>query len=114
MPTEVRTLYPPPPKRGTAVPIEYRERRRIGGSANVKPAGVAQLAERQPSKLNVVGSNPISRSVVTLTPRHATTIRPGSSVVEHLLGKEEVGSSILLLGSRPAEKPVQRTSQQYQ
>lgn len=26
--------------------------------------------------------------------------RPGSSVVEHLFGKEEVGSSILLLGSR--------------
>ena len=26
------------------------------------PAGVAQLVERQPSKLNVVGSNPISRS----------------------------------------------------
>jgi hypothetical protein len=27
-------------------------------------AGIAQLVERQPSKLNVVGSNPISRSVV--------------------------------------------------
>ena len=26
------------------------------------PAGVAQLAERQPSKLNVAGSNPVSRS----------------------------------------------------
>ena len=26
-------------------------------------AGVAQLAERQPSKLNVAGSNPVSRSI---------------------------------------------------
>src|SRR5688572_20157409 len=29
-------------------------------------AGVAQLVERQPSKLNVVGSSPISRSVVSV------------------------------------------------
>jgi hypothetical protein len=30
-------------------------------------AGVAQLVERQPSKLNVVGSNPISRSPISST-----------------------------------------------
>gem|GEM_PF-5722672 len=30
-------------------------------------AGVAQLVERQPSKLNVAGSNPVSRSVKTST-----------------------------------------------
>ncbi len=29
-----------------------------------KIAGVAQLVERQPSKLNVAGSNPVSRSKV--------------------------------------------------
>ena len=34
-------------------------------------AGVAQLAERQPSKLNVAGSNPVSRS--TSTDRIATS-----------------------------------------
>gem|GEM_PF-5055799 len=39
-----------------------------GGSAPLRAqfgflAGVAQLVERQPSKLNVVGSNPISRSL---------------------------------------------------
>ena len=28
-----------------------------------KNAGVAQLVERQPSKLNVAGSNPVSRSI---------------------------------------------------
>ena len=30
----------------------------------VKQAGVAQLVERQPSKLNVAGSNPVSRSII--------------------------------------------------
>ncbi len=36
------------------------------GGSNPPPtttlAGIAQLAERQPSKLNVAGSNPVSRS----------------------------------------------------
>ena len=32
-------------------------------------AGIAQLAERQPSKLNVAGSNPVSRSQADLGPR---------------------------------------------
>jgi hypothetical protein len=36
--------------------------RRDGAIGRVPAAGVAQLVERQPSKLNVVGSNPISRS----------------------------------------------------
>ena len=30
----------------------------------LKIAGVAQLVERQPSKLNVAGSNPVSRSSI--------------------------------------------------
>ncbi len=33
-----------------------------------KKAGVAQLVERQPSKLNVAGSNPVSRSQKTSMP----------------------------------------------
>ena len=32
------------------------------GILQFKTAGVAQLVERQPSKLNVAGSNPVSRS----------------------------------------------------
>ncbi len=47
-------------------------------------AGVAQLVERQPSKLNVASSNLVSRS-----------FRSRSSGVEHFLGKEEV------MGSNP-------------
>ena len=32
-------------------------------------AGVAQLVERQPSKLNVAGSNPVSRSSQNFDPK---------------------------------------------
>jgi hypothetical protein len=36
---------------------------RTKGASNATPqAGVAQLVERQPSKLNVAGSSPVSRS----------------------------------------------------
>ena len=54
-------------------------------------ARVAQLVERQPSKLNVAGSNPVSRSLFTY--------RRCSSGVERFLGKEEVTSSNLVIGS---------------
>ena len=56
-------------------------------------AGIAQLVERQPSKLNVAGSNPVSRSIA------AKCYGPHSSVVEHFLGKEEVTGSIPVVGS---------------
>jgi hypothetical protein len=54
-------------------------------------ARVAQLVERQPSKLNVAGSNPVSRSLFIY--------RRCSSGVERFLGKEEVTSSNLVIGS---------------
>src|SRR5262249_27353631 len=44
-------------------------------SPSTPQAGVAQLAERQPSKLNVAGSNPVSRSESA-----ARQSRPPSSV----------------------------------
>src|SRR5690606_32287287 len=54
-----------------------------GGAARPRHfAGVAQLVERQPSKLNVVGSSPISRSA-RLAGRHrpslshTQTLEPG-------------------------------------
>jgi hypothetical protein len=83
-------------------------------------AGVAQLVERQPSKLNVEGSNPFSRSPLlgrrhpparaVCGARHEST-QPKSTgpqrgnpahlaqLVEHVLGKDEVTSSILVVGS---------------
>ena len=54
-------------------------------------ARVAQLVERQPSKLNVAGSNPVSRSLFIY--------RRCSSGVERFLGKEEATSSNLVIGS---------------
>ena len=51
-------------------------------------AGVAQLVELQPSKLDVAGSRPVSRS-----PAHL------AQLAEHVLGKDEVTRSIRVVGS---------------
>ncbi len=58
----------------------------------MKNAGVAQLVERQPSKLNVASSNLVSRS-------KCLELRPSSSGVERILGKDEVPGSNPGLGS---------------
>ena len=95
-------------------------------------AGVAQLVERQPSKLNVEGSNPFSRSVLLERghppgppaivlggggagdPKESRRVWPRepsarfapmfrsahlAQLVERVLGKDEVTSSILVVGS---------------
>ncbi len=83
------------------------------GPSNVSvSAGVAQLVERQPSKLNVVGSSPISRSggcqpsAVSHQLEPRAVRRPKSAVIAHIaqlaervLGKDEVTSSTLVVGS---------------
>ena len=51
-------------------------------------AGVAQLVERKPSKLDVAGSSPVSRS------EGRTTSARVAQSVEHPLGKGEVIGSI--------------------
>ena len=62
---------------------------------DTKSAGVAQLVELQPSKLDVAGSRPVSRSNPTrLTPAHL------AQLAEHVLGKDEVTRSIRVVGSR--------------
>ena len=53
-------------------------------------AGVAQLVEHQPSKLNVAGSRPVSRSAAI------------AQSVERVLGKDEVTGSTPVCGSREA------------
>ena len=58
-------------------------------------AGVAQLVERQPSKLQVAGSSLVSRSFSISYPK----VSQCSSEVEHFLGKEEVTGSIPVIGS---------------
>ena len=58
-------------------------------------AGVAQLVELQPSKLDVAGSRPVSRS----NPAHLTSAHL-AQLAEHVLGKDEVTRSIRVVGSR--------------
>jgi hypothetical protein len=56
---------------------------------NCSSAGVAQLVEREPSKLEVAGSSPVSRSVARV-----------AQSVEHSLGKGEVTGSIPVASSQ--------------
>ena len=58
-------------------------------------AGIAQLVEREPSKLGVAGSSPVSRSISVLGPAAAQVAQS----VEHVLGKDEVIGSIPIVGS---------------
>ncbi len=65
-------------------------------------AGIAQLVEREPSKLGVAGSNPVSRSKPGQTSPGGMLRRQGDAhvaqSVEHFLGKEEVMGSIPVVG----------------
>ena len=66
------------------------------------PAGVAQLVERQPSKLNVASSNLVSRSTLFdgLRVFRSGKLRAGvAQQVEHVLGKDEVTGSSPVVGS---------------
>jgi hypothetical protein len=62
-------------------------------TSNGYNAGVAQLVELQPSKLDVAGSRPVSRSHL-YNPAHL------AQLAEHVLGKDEVTRSIRVVGSR--------------
>ena len=59
----------------------------------IKNAEVAQLVERQPSKLNVAGSTPVFRSQKSQSMDCDFFISRYSSAVERFLGKEEVSGS---------------------
>ena len=76
----------------------------VAGSIKVPPesvklikAGVAQLVERQPSKLQVAGSSLVSRSML-FSEKHRVISRR-SSGVEYFLGKEGVTGSNPVVGS---------------
>jgi hypothetical protein len=57
--------------------------------------GNSSAVERQPSKLGVAGSNPVSRSTFSTGERAHV-----AQLVEHALGKGEVSGSIPDMGSR--------------
>ncbi len=84
-------------------------RKRFGGSNPSLPikAGIAQLVERRPSKPSVAGSSPVSRSFAAILAQVAQS-------VEHVLGKDGVTSSILVLGSRIFSSPYNRRLQHGQ
>src|SRR5262245_2989325 len=69
-----------------SLPAQYSAEANCGGAGSGR-AGVTQLVEFQPSKLDVVGSNPIARCGWSKG-------RCYSSAVERFLGKEEVLGSI--------------------
>ena len=52
------------------------------------------MAERKPSKLDVAGSTPVSRSSIKGISADV------AQLVEHILGKDEVTSSNLVIGSK--------------
>ena len=67
----------------------------VGARANDTGCGNSSAVERQPSKLGVAGSNPVSRS------RTAEARFPHvAQLAEHALGKGEVSGSIPDMGSR--------------
>ena len=68
-------------------------RKRFGVSNPSLPtfAGIAQLVERRPSKPMVAGSSPVSRFLFRLYAHVAQS-------VEHVLGKDGVISSSLIVG----------------
>jgi hypothetical protein len=59
------------------------------------------LVEREPSKLGVAGSNPVSRSTFAITQMLLEFAHVAQSV-EHFLGKEEVKGPIPFVGFQPA------------
>ena len=81
-----------PPLPTSTVRVEVTERaERAGGNSSA--------VERQPSKLGVAGSNPVSRSIVTVTAAVDTRAHV-AQLAEHALGKGEVSGSIPDMGSR--------------
>ena len=62
-------------------------------------AGVTQLVESQFSKLKVDGSSPFSRSTFPIASHVVSKTAHLAQLVEHVLGKDEVISSNLMVGS---------------
>ena len=72
----------------------------IRGHVEVEIRGNSSAVERQPSKLGVAGSNPVSRSRMPATSLRAHV----AQLAEHALGKGEVSGSIPDMGSTALER----------
>ena len=69
----------------------------IGAPTNDLRRGNSSAVERQPSKLGVAGSNPVSRSTIETTLDAAWA--HVAQLAERVLGKDEVSGSIPDMGS---------------
>ena len=74
-------------------------RPRRGLRPSLRSAGVTQLVESQFSKLKVDGSSPFSRSTFPIASHVVSKTAHLAQLVEHVLGKDEVISSNLMVGS---------------
>ena len=103
------------PSPSTATSFAQRSSTQSAGASCLHAiAGVAQLVERQPSKLNVAGSTPVSRSqgfaiCSGFSRENGSALKTPALIaqlVERVLGKDEVTSSNLVEGSgrRPARR----------
>jgi hypothetical protein len=63
------------------------------------------LVELQPSKLDVAGSRPVSRSLRNKA--HTSNPAHLAQLAEHVLGKDEVTRSIRVVGSRSFQELAQ-------
>ena len=80
------------------------------------------MVERQPSKLRVAGSNPVSRSmkdseqlrnylillITIYCSLFTVVIAHVAQLAEHILGKDEVTGSIPVMGSRAERLKIER------
>ena len=67
----------------------------FGVPTNAMRRGNSSAVERQPSKLGVAGSNPVSRSITDVIDARAHV----AQLAEHVLGKDEVSGSSPDMGS---------------
>ena len=69
----------------------------FGGRTDATKRGNSSAVERQPSKLGVAGSNPVSRSTIDTMQFDARA--HVAQMAERVLGKDEVSGSIPDMGS---------------
>ena len=84
--------------RMVAMPAATERAAMVGTVMDGRVCGNSSAVERQPSKLGVAGSNPVSRSRIEA--RGVFREAHVAQLVEHALGKGEVSGSIPDMGSR--------------
>ena len=94
-PSEVRILPSPPLKFFESFGVNIK-----GFNYKCFSCGSSSVVERQPSKLRVAGSNPVSRSIDIIDYMNDFYVGGAhvAQLAEHILGKDEVTGSIPVMG----------------